>query len=372
MIQEKELIRHLYIHVPFCIRKCGYCSFYSKVPTAAEYVSFIKTLLIELDYYKRNYELDCETIYLGGGTPSLLDNKQLETIIRQIPRQNNCEITLEANPGDISESKIESWEHLEINRISVGLQSMKDDELEFLGRRHNVAESLNAIQLLQNSDIKNISFDLIYGLPGQNLADVEFSMNQYLKLSPEHISTYCLSLADDCALAEYKNKLPSDEIVSDMYFMIRSMLLSRDWLHYELSSFCMESRESRHNLAYWTQRKYLGCGPSAAGYVSGFRYQNPASYDKWLEDISSLKFFNNHENIDEVIREKEYIILALRTTKGLDIADFNKEFKIDFLEKYREILVKYQKLKLVEQHDGYIRLMPKGYFISNEILSNFV
>ncbi|MDP8220362.1 MAG: radical SAM family heme chaperone HemW [Candidatus Stygibacter frigidus] len=372
MAQETEQIRHLYIHIPFCKSKCGYCSFYSKVPEADEQASFIKTLLIELDYYKKHYELDCETIYLGGGTPSLLEHKQLETIIRQIPRQNNCEITLEANPGDISESKVLNWKKLGINRVSIGLQSMKDNELEFLGRRHNVAESKEAIRLLQNNEIKNISFDLIYGLPGQKLEDVEYSLNQYLSLSPEHISTYCLSLADDCALAGYKNKLPSDETVSDMYYMIRSMLLSKGWRHYELSSFCRGDKESRHNMAYWTHRKYLGSGPSAAGYVSSFRYQNPASYDQWQQAIKASKYFNNREDIGEVIREKEYIILALRTTKGLNLADFNKKFKIDFLTKYREILVKYQELKLLEQHDGNIRLLPEGYFISNEILSNFV
>lgn len=372
MVRERELIRHIYIHVPFCVRKCGYCSFYSKVPQADELVGFIETLLTEIEYYKTIYDLKCETIYLGGGTPSLLDQRQLAAIISQIPKHNNCEITLEANPGDITDTLITGWKNIGVNRISIGLQSMKNKELEFLGRRHSVEDNLKAIKKLKAGGFDNISFDLIYGLPGQNLSDVKYSIEEYLKLSPEHISTYCLSLADDCGMAEYKNKLPSDDTVSDMYFLIRSMLLSSGYQQYELSSFCRESRESRHNLAYWRQRKYLGCGPSAAGYVSGFRYQNPASYNQWHKEIDSDQYFDNQEDIDETLREKEYIIIGLRTTKGLKISDYFKEFQIDFPDKYREILVKYRKLKLMEEQDGYIRLLPEGYFISNTILSDFV
>ena len=372
MVRDKELIRHIYIHVPFCVRKCGYCSFYSKEPQSGELEGFIETLLSEIEYYKSIYELKCETIYLGGGTPSLLDQRQLAAIISQIPKCKKCEITLEANPGDVTETLVTSWKIIGVNRISIGLQSMKNKELEFIGRRHSVEDNFKAIEKLKAGGIDNISFDLIYGLPGQNLHDVEYSIEEYLKLIPEHISTYCLSLANDCVLAGYKNKLPSDETVSDMYYLIRSMLLSRGWQQYELSSFCQQNRESKHNLAYWRQKKYLGCGPSAAGYVSGFRYQNPASYDQWHKEIIASKYFNDEENIDEILREKECIILGLRTTKGLKISDFFNEFQTDFLAKYGELLVKYRKLKFVEEKDGYIRLMPKGYFISNEILSDFV
>ena len=372
MVRDKEQIRHIYIHVPFCVRKCGYCSFYSKEPQVDELEGFIETLLSEIEYYKSIYELKCETIYLGGGTPSLLDQRQLDSIINQIPRSSNCEITLEANPGDITKTLITSWKNTGVNRVSIGLQSMKNKELEFLGRRHSVEDNFKAIEKLKDGGIDNISFDLIYGLPGQNLPDVEYSIKEYLKLSPGHISTYCLSLSDDCLLADQRKNLPSDETLSDMYFLIRSMLLSSDWQQYELSSFCKEDRESKHNLAYWRQKKYLGCGPSAAGYVSGFRYQNPASYNQWHKEINASKYLNDQENIDEILREKEYIILGLRTIKGLKISDFFNEFRTDFPVKYREILVKYRKLKLVEEDDGYIRLMPNGYFISNEILSDFV
>ncbi len=333
---------------------------------------FCRTLQEEIRYYKSEYSIKADTIYLGGGTPSLLSARHIIEIISQIPRNRGCEITIEVNPQDINEDKVQGWLAAGINRISIGLQSMKSAELEFLGRRHSLDDNYRVVDILKKNKFNNISFDLIYGLPGQSIVDVEYSLKEYMILFPDHISTYCLSLAEDCQLAGYKKSLPADETLSDMYYSIRSILVDAGWQHYELSNFCRNDKISKHNLAYWQNEYYLGCGPSAAGYVSGFRYQNPASLVLWQQQIWNNQFFSGREEINDQIKEKEFIILALRTIKGLSLEDYKREFNSDFREKYRELLAKFAKLKLLEEKDGYIRLNIKGYFVSNEILSEFV
>ncbi|MCF7911101.1 MAG: radical SAM family heme chaperone HemW [Candidatus Cloacimonetes bacterium] len=372
MRKEIEQIRHFYIHVPFCLSKCGYCSFYSKEPEAGEIDNYCRTLIKEIAYYRTNKKLALESIYFGGGTPSLLSKTQIESILNELTFDSACEVTIEANPGDVNPALADVWLQAGINRISIGLQSMQPEELRILGRRHGVEENYAAVNTLRESGFTNISFDLIYGLPQQSLADVKYSLEEYMKLSPEHLSTYCLSLADDCRLAYLKKQLPDDETESEMYYMIRQVLQQNGWQQYELSSFSRNNRHSVHNSAYWQSREYVGCGPSASGYISGIRYQNSANLNLWREQVLSGRFMPNNEEIDETLREKEYIILALRTTQGFKSADFKKEFKIDFREKYSEKLVKFQNLKLLELADGYIRLTPEGYFISNEVLSEFV
>ncbi len=365
-------IRHIYLHIPFCKKKCGYCSFYSIESQSEDLDSFFRALQEEIRYYKREYSIKADTIYLGGGTPSLLPVEYIAELISLIPRNKGCEITIEVNPQDINEDKVQGWLAAGINRISIGLQSMKSAELEFLGRRHSLEDNYRVVSILQKNKFNHVSFDLIYGLPGQSIADVEYSLKEYMKLYPDHISTYCLSLAEDCVLAGYRNYLPADETLSDMYYSIRSILVEAGWQHYELSNFCQNAKISKHNLAYWQNENYLGCGPSAAGYVSGFRYQNPASLMLWQQQIWNNQYFTDQEEINDQTKEKEFIILALRTIQGLRLEDYKKEFENDFKEKYEEILAKFSKLKLLEEIDGYIRLNIEGYFISNEILSEFV
>ena len=372
MRNDIETIRHLYIHVPFCLSKCGYCSFYSKEPAAGEIEDYCQILAKEIAYYKSKYQLVLETIYFGGGTPSLLSPEKIGNILRELTFAENCEITMETNPGDINKNRAIGWLEAGVNRISIGLQSMRNVELQLLGRRHCVIDNYNAVNTLRENGFTNISFDMIYGLPGQEIADVDYSLQEYMKLSPEHISTYCLSLADDCRMAAYRDKLPEDEIVSDMYYLIRKMLLQNGWQHYELSNFCKENLYSIHNSAYWQNKEYVGCGPSACGYLAKVRYQNFADLQRWKKQVIDKEFLPNSEIIDESIREKEYIILALRTSDGFRLEEYEKEFNVDFKQKYKEILVKFQKLKLLEEKNGNIRLLPAAYFISNEVLREFV
>lgn len=357
--------------MPVCLIKCGYCSFYSEVYDEEKIKNWYQAILREIDYYCCNFKTKASTIYLGGGTPSLLPVDWIGEIVKRIPRSRNCETTIEMNPQDVTETKVLGWRNAGINRVSLGTQSMDDKELQFLGRRHSVADNIKTISIIKKK-FSNISFDLIYGLPGQKIADVLASVKKFLDYKPQHISAYCLSLSEDCPLSGYRAKLPAEDISSEMYYEIRKLFLEENWQQYELSSFCQHGMYSRHNLAYWENKYYFGCGPSACGYLPGFRWQNAKNLNLWQQQIYKNEFFYEREVITPQIRETEQIILALRTAKGLNLAKFKSEFGMDFRIKYDEILARMVRSKLMEEKHGYVRLRSSAYFISNEILKEFV
>ncbi|MCF7921016.1 MAG: radical SAM family heme chaperone HemW [Candidatus Cloacimonetes bacterium] len=370
--KEQTEASHLYIHYPFCVSKCGYCSFFSKEREGIEADENFKTLLRELSYYRENYNLQLKTIYLGGGTPSLIPLKQLAVILSDLPVSQDAEITIEVNPGDVTKEKVMNWQKLGVNRISMGCQSMIDAELEFLGRRHRRCEIIEAVEIIKSLGINNLSLDLIYGLPNQSWQNVKHSLQQLVSLQPEHISTYCLSLEEGCKLFDWKNRLPEDEMTSDMYFSLIEYLEEHGFKQYELSSFSKPGKISRHNLAYWQQQYYLGCGPSAAGYLPGFRYKNPSNLPDWEKAVQQSRYFEERDVITGEIEEKEYIMLALRLTEGIDLEYFRKKFKVDFREKYSKELAGYVARRLMVYDDKRAWLCRAGYFISNEILCDFI
>jgi oxygen-independent coproporphyrinogen-3 oxidase len=285
---------------------------------------------------------------------------------------DDCEITLEANPADITKSKTEYWKKININRISMGCQSMRDDELKYLGRRHNKAGVIAAVDILRSTGIENISLDLIYGLPMQTTEAVKDSIKQLIKLNPEHISSYCLSLDEGCRLYSQKNKLPDEDKTNDMYYMLVDILAENSYKLYEISNFSKAGKESKHNLSYWQQKYYLACGPAAAGYLTGFRYQNPADLNAWAIAIRNEEYFANKDVITPDIEESEYIMLSLRLAAGIDLEDYRNKFKKDFREKYAKELAKYLELKLMVINDKRAKLCKAGYFISNEIIKDFI
>ncbi|MCD4796375.1 MAG: radical SAM family heme chaperone HemW, partial [Candidatus Cloacimonetes bacterium] len=264
VIQTDPLIEHIYIHIPFCKRKCGYCSFYSQIISKKKKNDFIIFLLEEIKLRKKHFNIQPKTIYFGGGTPSLLSAEELEKILSKFEFSDKCEITLEANPTNINEEYSGELAGTSINRISLGVQSFIDDELKLLGRLHDSKQVYRAYELLRNSGFENISFDLIFGLPNQTIADVVFSPERMIELAPEHISTYCLSLRKDVPLYKKITQIPDDETVSEFYSLIREKLISAGYEQYEISNFSKSGFESKHNLCYWSDKHYLGFGPSAA------------------------------------------------------------------------------------------------------------
>lgn len=381
VIQADPLIEHIYIHIPFCRRKCGYCSFYSQIISQKKKNDFIVLLLEEIKLRKKRFNIQPKTIYFGGGTPSLLSAEELGKILSKFEFTDECEISLEINPTNINEAYSRELAGTSINRISFGVQSFIDNELILLGRLHDSERVYTAYELLRNSGFKNVSFDLIYGLPNQTIADVAFSLERMIELAPEHISTYCLSLGKDVPLYKKRSQIPDDETVSEFYSLIREKLISAGYKQYEISNFSKSGFESKHNLCYWSDKSYLGFGPSAAGYLNIchpkrsrriFRYTNPTDPGKYSDNIKTCKIIKNTESLTNADHEKEFIFLSLRKTEGMNLKEFQKNFQTNFLEKYEKIIDKYLRNKYLEIEDEFIRLTAKAYFVSNEIFSEFV
>jgi putative oxygen-independent coproporphyrinogen III oxidase len=364
----KEKIEHIYIHIPFCLRSCTYCSFFKINYSPKVKEKYIETLLREIDLYQELHQVFPKTIYFGGGTPSLLSGTDVKQILSKFDLF--CEeITLEVNPVQINTKFINNFSNTATNRISIGIQSFLDDELVTLGRLHKSNQIKTAIDLLKRNNFENISFDLMYGLPNQSLQDVEYSVKKMLECNPTHFSIYCLSLEEDVPLYATRKQIPSDEIVSDMYNLLRLTLEKNHYTQYEISNFARVGFESKHNLSYWNGKNYLGIGAGASGFIKNMRYKNPENLELYHTNITNKKLFTDHEILSANIHENEYIFLQLRKTKGINLNNFDNEFKTDFLKKYENVIKKYHKFFIISKDS--IKLSPKSYFISDELFQDF-
>ncbi len=276
------------------------------------------------------------------------------------------------NPIDVNEDYLQKLKELPVNRISLGAQSFLDTELKLLNRLHKSSETIEAVRIIRKSGFDNISLDLMYGLPGQRIEEVIHSVKQVIKLEPQHISTYLLGLEKSSSLFKFKHKIPEDNILAEFYFSIREMLLNLGYNQYEISNFSLKNRESQHNISYWNDQYYIGLGPSASGYLPGLRYMNPNDLIKYREKINQGKIMSEKELITPETHEKEYIMLQLRTVNGLNLDKFRTKFNNDFIDKYRNLIEKYKRSGFIEIKNNLIRLSPKAYFISNEILCEFM
>jgi oxygen-independent coproporphyrinogen-3 oxidase len=367
--QDQQIIRHLYIHIPYCLKKCNYCSFHSRKYSPSALQKYLTALHLELLAYKKTFLFKPKTIYLGGGTPSLLSTSQISQILQQFELSTQVEITLEANPSTITEQFAKDLKKSGVNRISLGFQSLDDNELKLLGRTHQAAKAIEAFRILRQVGFDNISVDLIYGLPQQKIADLQLSLQKIISLRPEHISTYCLSLDKDVPLYAQREQIPEDDLVADFYQLIREELLQAGYLHYEISSFALPGYSSRHNSAYWSDVDYAGLGAAAAGYLQGKRYQNKLLPD-YIWEAKSGQIMTNPEVLSSEDKEKEFIFLALRTSAGLDFDLYRRKFGKIFQQEYAQIIEKYQDFLL--QNKNNLALQPEAYFISNRILSDFM
>ncbi len=390
--QADQVISYVYIHVPFCLKKCSYCSFFSVEISKDASNRFVKYLIKEINLFKQKYQIKPKTIYFGGGTPSLITAGQINSIISQFDVSETEEITLECNPVNINNEFAEELISTPVNRISLGAQSFLDSELKILGRLHKADEIRYAFKTLRDHGYNNISLDLIYGLPNQTSKDVEFSLDKIIQFDPEHVSTYCLSLDNDVPLFSRVDQIPTDEKVAEFYYLIRNKLISTGFSHYEISNFTKSGFESKHNLCYWNDNRYLGFGPSAAGYLNNChpecpdeigmyrrivnkkniisRYTNPANIEEYYNMLDENKIMIDQITLNEDDHEKEYIFLNLRKSTGINLEEFENLFKINFTKKYDSIINKFRNLFKI--NDKTIKLKPEAYFISNEIFSEFM
>ncbi len=357
----------LYLHIPFCIKKCNYCGFYS-LPYREERVKlFISAILKEIEL-TRNLPHLIKTIYIGGGTPSCLPVKYLEIILQTLLKNykidKDIEFTIEVNPGTITQEKINLFKSYGINRISIGAQSFLDSELKILGRIHNVKDIIKTAHIIKNSGIENISVDLIYGIPKQTLDNFKFSLKAATSLEIKHISIYELTIERGTPMEKNlkngKINLLNDDAIEQMYLFASEFLDEKGFYKYEISNFARQNYESLHNIAYWQRMAYLGLGPAAFSYLNGWRFYNPGNISLYFKYLSKnkLPWIREYE-IKGIEELKEKIILGLRMKQGITLDSL---CLINFFEEL-------EKLKLTRINGNKVSLTDKGMLLSNEIFA---
>jgi len=373
----------LYIHIPFCEKKCPYCDFYS-LAGSDKHSSFVQTLGTEITLraalFKSKQQFD--TIYFGGGTPSILSAADINFIIQHLkknfPIADNCEITLEMNPGTVDSEKIKEFKQAGINRISLGVQSFNDNELKFLGRIHNSDQAEKTINQIISAGFENFSLDFIYALPGQSRENWSKTLNKAFKFNPKHISAYNLIVEEETpfytALENNKFILQDEIKEADFFRFTVSEMQKNGFEQYETSSFAKGPQfYSRHNYKYWIQAPYLGFGPSAHSFWSQRRWNNVRSLDKYLAELNKNELpEQNQELLETKTILFEYIFLALRTTRGLNLSAFKQKFNFHFTEKYFNITEQLINKNLAEISNNHFRLTLNGLLLSDEILPNFI
>lgn len=376
----------IYIHIPFCKKKCYYCDFISYANKEEKVKEYIECLQREIVIESRKYskeEYEITTIYIGGGTPSYIDALYIERIINTI-KQNyklheNPEVTIEINPGTVNEEKILMYEKIGINRVSIGLQTTNDKLLKQIGRIHTYEEFLNCYKLVNKSKINNINVDLMLALPNQTIEDLEESLQKVINLKPNHISLYSLILEENTKLEEMVNKnevkLPSEDIERKMYWKTKKILEENEYIHYEISNFAKKGFESKHNLNCWKQKKYLGFGVAAHSYINKERYCNTNNIEEYIKNVKSNNLINNRticEIQNKNDEEKEYMLLGLRKIDGIDIQEFKNKFVDNPIYIFHKELERLVKEELIEINLNQIKLTSKGLDFANLVWEEFV
>ena len=374
----------IYIHIPFCIRKCRYCAFNSIIAEENLIDKYVEALCLEIERFKNNRSIS--TIYFGGGTPSILTLQQFkkifDTLYSNFNLENTIEITVEANPGTVDYKYLEKLKNLGVNRLSLGVQSFDDNLLKILGRIHNSQEALKIIETAKNI-FDNVSIDLMYDLPEQNLNILEKSLEIAIILEVQHISIYGLEIEEKTEFERLhkigKLNLPSDEESNKMYDYITSELPKRGWHRYEISNYAKKGFESQHNLGYWSDIEYLGFGAGSHSYIKGndnnfgTRWSNIVNVNEYIEYINCYQDVRIlEEEINEQAAMEEFCFLSLRKAEGIDVVKFKKKFNIPIENIYHKVIDKLCRKKLITIVDNKIKLTKLGMKYGNQVFSEFL
>lgn len=366
----------IYIHIPFCKQRCTYCDFYTEVaphliPSLID--SILKELTLRKDYLQN---APINTIYFGGGTPSILNKDQFsvifETIYKLYKVAKDAEITFEANPDDLSMDFLQTIKSLPFNRISIGIQSFDDKDLKRINRRHTSKQATEAVRAAQNAGFTNISIDLIYGLPFQTLDSWENQLDMALNLQVQHISAYGLTYEEGTLMWKQREKgeieSVDDIIMNKMYLLLVEKTKLKGFEAYEISNFALPNFRSRHNSSYWKQEPYLGVGPSAHSYDLISRQWNVASTTEYIKAINMNATFFEREELSLNDRYNDFVMISLRTSEGLNVPFMEKEFGPDLADYCLRNIRSFIESKQVYYSEGKLRLTPDGIQISNLIL----
>lgn len=401
----------LYIHIPFCKNKCYYCDFVSYANKKKFFKKYVECVKKEIGKYARENRIMSEhglepkyvikTIYIGGGTPSLIDEEYIEDILKSI-RENfeitsnleenyeaqdeeiknynsQIETTIEVNPGTVTKEKLQKYLECGINRLSIGLQAVQDNLLKEIGRIHTFEDFQNVYKWAREVGFENINVDLMIGLPNQTLDDVKESTKKVMDLKPEHISVYSLILEENTKLEDMvikgKLELPDDEIERKMYWYVKKALEKHKYIHYEISNFARPGFESKHNSDCWNQNEYIGIGAAASSFMNKARYENTSDLEEYISNIENDKPSKNiqlQELLDDESKIDEYMMLSLRKISGVNISEFKRKFNQNPIIRYNKILEKLIKEELIEIDGNNIRLSSKGIDLANLVWEEFI
>lgn len=377
----------LYIHIPFCKQKCYYCDFVSYAKNEKFFERYIEALLEEMNNFFDNNDVEIKTIYIGGGTPSIIDAKYIEKIMNFFKEKDllkkTKEITIEVNPGTVDEEKIKCYKKAGINRLSIGLQSTDDNMLKKIGRIHCYKDFLNTYKFAKEAGFDNINVDIMIGLPKQKISDVKNTLEKIINLEPEppkHISVYSLIVEENTPIEKMINEgtleLPNEENERNMYWYVKNFLELNGYNHYEISNFAKDGYESIHNSDCWKQKEYIGFGVAAHSFINDVRFGNTSNLDEYLRNCEN-KDFENNRIIDEVekdlfSKEQEFMLVGLRMIDGISIQEFKNKFGENPIFVFKSELSKLVEDGLLMVDFDRIKLTNRGLDLANLVWEEFV
>jgi oxygen-independent coproporphyrinogen-3 oxidase len=370
----------IYIHIPFCKGFCNYCDFYS-ITDNSESESFVQAVMLETAMQARYLDGETvETVYLGGGTPSLLTAGQTGQIISAVRKNfafsDDPEITIEVNPDDVYEGYFRELAGTGVNRVSLGVQSWNDKRLKYLGRRHTAGQSANALQLASKEGIVNVSVDLIYGLPGMTTGDLKHDLEETFAYRVTHLSAYHLTIEEGTRFGKMKKEKklvePDEDTSNAMFSLLGNMCREKGFVHYEISNFALPGYISRHNSAYWKQIPYLGLGPSAHSFNRTSRQWNISDVKKYIRSISSGKVPFEKEDLDKLTIFNEYVMTSLRTMWGIDLEHVEAYYDKELHDYLVNLSGKYIRYGLMHREKNTLVLTDQGRMISDNIIAELL
>jgi oxygen-independent coproporphyrinogen-3 oxidase len=375
-------VSSLYIHIPFCASKCYYCDFNSYVSTPDVMDRYLDGLDLELKAVAESYDsLPLETVFFGGGTPTIFDARQSERMIEMLHRHfriaEGAEISVEANPGTVDLEKLCVLKDGGVNRLSFGVQSFDNDLLVRLGRLHDREQVYQSWELARKAGFESINLDLMFGLPGQSLETLRKSLEALTAIGPEHVSAYSLKVEEGTPFYTWFNRgqliLPPEEVEEEMYHLVIDTLTGHGYEMYEISNYAKPGHRSRHNQVYWRNEPYLAAGSGAHGYVNGVRYVNEKNVPLYIEKtLQGLRPITEQEAIPERHQQEDTMILGLRLIEGVAYERFFQRHGVDMREVFGDTLERFAKLGLLAVEEECVRLTEKGIFLANEVFAAFL
>lgn len=365
----------VYIHIPFCLKKCLYCDFLSFAGDDWLQREYIYALIREIKAFERKENYIVKTVYIGGGTPSSIPSKFIEEVMDTLRAgfgiKQNCEITVEINPATVTYEKAECYKKSGINRVSVGLQAVQRELLKKLGRIHDFEDFKQSYGILRDSGFENINIDLMFALPNQSLEQWRESLNAVCSLCPEHISCYSLIIEEGTPFYEMSKKEDfeiDDETDRKMYYTAKDILEERGYSRYEISNFAKEGFSSRHNIVYWQRGEYIGFGLGASSFLDNERFKNTEDINKYIKGSQ----YEQREVIEGRAAYAEFMFLGLRQSEGIKISDFEKSFGLSIFKVYKNEIKKLTDMNLLVNENGSLKLSERGIDVSNSVFVEFL